>query len=293
MIQSIKNVFPNQFEFKIVPIKTEGDLDLNCSIQALSKQSNQTGLFASKIESILLDDKIDCAVHSMKDLESELDQNLSIVAVLPREDKRDCLLSQSKVDLSNLVPRVISTGSVRRKSQLLRHDPNLTFRLIRGNIDTRIRKLCEGEDKHDIVVMAMSAIKRLNIDLKGKNIFCYPLNLDQFSTAVGQGAIAVECCKDNTEIISIFSNINDFKTQYLTFIERDFLNILDVGCDACVGIDSSIKEGSVHIRAMALSKDGTQCLQDQVVLPIQHSLNAGHLLAQSMISQGVKDILNA
>ena len=177
-----------KFSFKIIKVKTKGDIDKSKILH-----SGYKGFFTKKIDDLLLKKKIDLAVHSAKDIPSKIGDNISIAAFLKREDPRDILLSKKNYTFNDLPKNVtIGTSSIRRKTQIHNLRPDLNIKYMRGNIETRIKKL--KKNKYDAIILALAGLKRLGISYKNKNI----LNTSKLIPAGGQGAIAVEIRrKDN------------------------------------------------------------------------------------------------
>lgn len=246
--ESLKAVFPGlEIEKKI--IKTKGDKILD---KALDKIGDK-GIFVKEIEKQLIDSKIDFAVHSLKDMPSEIDDRLKLVNTPMRADARDVLLVNPKhdVDRNNIMDWLknsknlkIGTGSKRRIAQLLMINKNIVAMPLRGNIGTRISKLV-SEDM-DAIVLAAAGIERLKI--KGINVYYFDYN--QMIPASGQGALAIEIKKDNTELEKMFEKISDRNTQLQIVAERAFLKRINGGCHIPVGSISYIENNEFVLRGI-------------------------------------------
>ena len=206
-------------------IKTEGDNRLDKKISQLGNK----GLFTKEIDVAQLEKKIDISIHSLKDLPYKIPNGLIIAGYLKREDYRDALVGNKKLDLITLKKNaVVGTSSIRREIQLLKVRPDIKIKLIRGNVETRIRKVKEG--KFDATLLAMAGLKRLDIR---DNIT--PLEISNFVPAVGQGAIAIIVRQNDEEIINMIKNISDIKTEIEVSCEREFLRGIDGSCKTPVG----------------------------------------------------------
>ena len=206
-------------------IKTEGDNRVDKKISQLGNK----GLFTKEIDVAQLEKKIDISIHSLKDLPYKIPNGLIIAGYLKREDYRDALVGNKKLDLITLKKNaVVGTSSIRREIQLLKVRPDIKIKLIRGNVETRIRKVKEG--KFDATLLAMAGLKRLDIR---DNIT--PLEISNFVPAVGQGAIAIIVRQNDEEIINMIKNISDIKTEIEVSCEREFLRGIDGSCKTPVG----------------------------------------------------------
>ena len=227
-------------------IKTTGDKIQEQSLVGLGK-----GVFTKEIERALLDGTIDLAVHSMKDLPTDLPDGLCIAAIPAREDPRDVLVTQSGLVLNKLPKGAkIGTGSPRRRSQLLHLCPDLQVADVRGNLDTRLRKLHETE--FDGIILAAAGIKRLI----GQEIITEYFEIFQMVPAPGQGALGVEVRKDDVEIKAILTAINDSHSETEVLAERVVLRGLGGGCQVPIGANAELRGDKLHLTAAVCSPDG-------------------------------------
>ena len=239
---------------EIKTIKTDGDIFQNKKISDIGGK----GVFSKKIEDELLDLKIDLAVHSLKDLPTEMTKGLCVNAVVKRNDPRDAFLSLSKQSFFELKPdSLIGTSSFRRQAQLklLRKDIKTTP--MRGNIDTRISKLKNGE--FDAIVLAFAGIKMLNLENEVKEIF----NTNQMLPALGQGTIAMQCRIDDKKTLNILNSINDNETYFCTEAERALLEALGGDCNTAVGGLAEISNGKIFLKSELFSDDGNKKFEFQ------------------------------
>ena len=254
VILELKKNFKN-FHFEIKEIKTKGDVLLN---QTLDRNLDK-GFFVNEIQKLLIEQKIDIAVHSLKDLPVENDDSLKISAILKRGNPQDVFLSQSKKKLDSFSKeQIIGTTSLRRKAQLLKINPNLTIKDVRGNVDTRIKKMLNGE--FDGLVMAAAGIERLNLN----NHITEYFNHDIFLNAPGQGAIAVEHSVNNHKAEEIVKKINDSNSMLCVNHERNFMKAMGGGCNYPIGAYSYFEGEILNLEGIVLSLDGRHYIREHV-----------------------------
>lgn len=268
-------------EFVIEEIVTKGDRILDVM---LSKVGGK-GLFVKEIEQALYDKRIDFAVHSMKDMPAVLPEGLIIGSIPVREDYRDALISKNGQKLNELpAGAIVGTSSLRRSTQILAARPDLEIKWIRGNIETRLRKL--KEEDYDAIILAVSGIKRVGMDL---SIITEYLDPEVCVPAVGQGALAIECREEDEEIREILSLINDKETAETVTAERTFLNLLEGGCQVPIGGHAYYQEDELVMTALVGTPDGKTILKEVVrgKTPVEVGTEAADLL----INQGAKEIV--
>ena len=235
-----------KFSFKIIKVKTKGDIDKSKILH-----SGYKGFFTKKIDDLLLKKKIDFAVHSAKDIPSKIANNISIAAFLKREDPRDILLSKNNYTFDTLPQNLtIGTSSIRRKTQIHSIRPDLKIKYMRGNVETRIRKL--KTNKYDAIILALAGLKRLGLSYKNKDI----LDISKFIPAGGQGAIAVTVRKKDSVINKLIKNINNNKTETEVKTERKFLEKINADCDSPVGAYANIINNYICFSVIVPSKNG-------------------------------------
>ena len=269
------------FEFEIKKIETKGDKILDVT---LSKVGGK-GLFVKEIEQAMYDEEIDMAVHSMKDMPSELPVGLTIASVPVREDYRDALISKNNVSLRELPEgAVVGTSNLRRASQILAIRPDVEIKPIRGNIDTRLKKL-ENED-FDAIVLAAAGLKRMGW---GDEIVTEFLETDLCLPAIGQGALAIECRDTDMELIELLAKINDSYTQQTVAAERTFLYLMNGSCQVPIAGVAHMEEDDVVLTALIASVDGKQVFKEEVRGTDPQEV--GKLAAEKMQKQGAQDII--
>jgi hydroxymethylbilane synthase len=238
---------PTDIDIETVVVQTEGDRRLDVSLDVVGGQ----GVFVKEIEQRLLDKDIDFAVHSLKDMPAETPDSLVIAAVPVRADARDALVARNALDLGALPPNArIGSDSRRRSAQILalRHD--IRVESIRGNVDTRLRKVNEGE--YDAVALAVAGLERLGLLARATQIF----SLEEVIPSVGQGALAVQCRADDAELIYALRHIDDVTSHAATDAERAFLQTMGAGCRLPVGAYAMIDGEGLRISAIVAGEDG-------------------------------------
>jgi hydroxymethylbilane synthase len=277
----IKKHFP-EIIIKMVPIKTLGD---RVSPERRALLDGKVA-FTKDIEKRLLNHQIDIAVHSMKDLPSELDERLTIGATPPREDPRDALVTYSSASLSELPKNAkIGTSSLRRKAQLLQLRSDLEIHELHGNVETRIRKL--NALGLDGIVLAAAGLKRIGEIERISQIF----GIDEMIPAVGQGVLAVEIRKDDTEIKGILSKIDDKDTRIAVECERAFASRLGGDCYVPIAAHALPSNDLLKITGMIAEPHGINLLKDSMVGQVSNAKRLGAQLAKLLLECGGKSIL--
>lgn len=230
-------------------IRTSGDAVQNRLLADLGGK----GLFTKEIEDALLAGSIDIAVHSAKDVPTFLPEGLWLSGWLPREDVRDVFISRKAKSLMELRPgAVVGTASLRRQAMVLKRRPDLKVGLLRGNVETRLRKLDEGQA--DATLLALAGLKRLKLESTATQI----LSIDEFLPAVGQGAIAIESRRDDDRTNALVAAISDSDTQTSLDCERSFLALLDGSCKTPIGGHCVVTGASISFRGQIISPDGRE-----------------------------------
>ena len=242
---ALKNVFNGNIEIK--KISTTGDQNQN---ERLSEIGGK-GLFAKNIELQLIEKKIDIAVHALKDMPSFETKGLYTGCFLKRNYSNEILISKNNIKFDKLKPKsIVGTSSLRREYQLKRKRNDLIFKLIRGNVDTRIKKLKEGT--YDAIILSKAGIDCLKLNDQISEEF---LDNDIIPSA-GQGIIAIQCRQEDSEMIDLLKKINDEKTKMSALAEKEVLKTLDGDCDTAIGVSSVIKDKTITIEAELFSIDG-------------------------------------
>ncbi len=272
-----------EIEFTIEVIKTTGD---KITDVPLSKIGN-IGLFTKELENALIDKKVDLVVHSAKDMPTEIPDSLEIGAVTKREDPHDALISKNNVSLKNLPQNAkLGTSSLRRKSQALACRPDLEIVDLRGNLDTRLKKLETGD--LDAILVAMAGLTRLGYADKASEIIPYDIMLP----AVGQGALCIEIRENDEQIKKIIKVVQHFDTRFEVMAERTLLQRLQGGCQIPVGAHAEIIfPVNLKIEAVVCSLDGTTIIRDSVEGKVDDFSTMGIELANKLLGRGGRKIL--
>lgn len=262
-------------------VQTQGDL----STASLSQVGGQ-GLFTKEIQRELLDERVDVAVHSLKDLPTIPIEGLHLAAVPPRESTDDCLISRSGLAVEALPSGArIGTGSSRRAAQLRAWRPDLDIRDIRGNVDSRLSKLDRGE--YDAIVLAAAGLNRLG--LEGRITQRIPV--ERMLPAVGQGALGLECRSHDDTTRTALEELDDPTTHAAVAAERSLLQSLLAGCLAPVAALGHVEGSELQLRARVSSLDGTQVLEAVIAGEVEQATLLGQQLAEQLRSQGAADII--
>ncbi len=269
--------------FEIVVIKTSGDRILD---RPLSEVGGK-GLFTKEIEEALLDCSIDLAVHSMKDMATRLPEGLTIGAVMRREDVRDAFISLKYNSIEDLPEgATVGTSSLRRRAQVLKLRPDLRIVEFRGNVQTRLRKLEEGQA--DASFLACAGLKRLGM---GRDITSL-VEIDQMLPAVAQAAISVEIKADGDQISQLVAPLNDQKTALCVKAERAFLERLEGSCRTPIGGLATIEDERIVFRGQILSEDGTNSFETSSAGPTTKAVKIGTDAADELLEAAGPDFLS-
>ena len=247
VINALKNVSPTQVETK--KIVTSGDENQKDRLSNIGGK----GLFSKKIETELINQSIDIAVHALKDMPSIETDGLLTNFYLKRNSPNEIFISNNNIKFHDLKPNsTIGTSSYRREYQLKSIRSDLNYKLIRGNVDTRIKKLENGE--YDAILLSKAGIEALGLS----NKITHEFNTKELIPCAGQGIIAIQCRKNDQEIINVLEKINDEQSRIIANAERKILKILEGDCDTAIGVYAKIDEDFVNIKAELFSVDGKQ-----------------------------------
>lgn len=264
-------------------IKTQGDLNLE---QPLA-QIGGKGLFVKEIEEALLQQRADLAVHSVKDIPSQIPDGLIIGCIPERADSRDCYISYKYPKLETLPQHAkVGTTSLRRQAQLRALRPDLEILPLRGNIDTRLKKLQTGI--YDAIILAYAGISRLELEAN----HVVPIDAEVMLPAVGQGALGIECHEDNYDLLVIFSQLEDRNARICVEAERSFLKRLDGGCQVPIAAHAQMTgENSVSLTGLIASTEGCPIFRETREGASDDVEKLGISLADSLLAKGGKNIL--
>ncbi len=275
-------------EISLQVIRTKGDKILDSTLSKIGDK----GLFTKEIENALLDKTVDLAVHSLKDLPTELQEDLTIAAVTTREDPADVLVAKEGLKLESLAAGAkVMTGSLRRQAQLLHRRNDLVIEPVRGNVQTRLKKFDESEAQ--AIVLAKAGLVRLGLSDR----ITERLDPAEFLPACGQGALAVEIRKDNERVAKLVQRLDDLQSRTATEAERTFLAELGGGCQVPAGAYAWINESdrTMSITAMVANLDGSQLLRDSISAPftgLDSVVELGRKVAERLRAKGCQKILD-
>jgi hydroxymethylbilane synthase len=276
-------------ETEIIRIRTSGDRMQSASVAQINEQigaESGKGIFIKELEDALLANTVDLAVHSMKDVPTEIPAGLAFPAITRREDPRDCLISRSGRSLKGLAPGArVGTSSLRRQAQLRLNRPDIEALDLRGNVDTRLKKLDAGE--FDAIVLAVAGVNRLGATARVTQV----MNADVMLPAVGQGALGIETRADDTGTSSFVAVLDDADSRACVTAERALLHELQGGCQVPLGAWARLVNGELHIEAGVFSADGTEFAKRELSAPVSDPAGAGKRLAQILIEAGAGRIL--
>jgi len=267
----VKNTNLNDDDITIKEITTKGD---QVQDQRLSEVGGK-GLFSSNIEKELQDKKIDIAVHALKDMPAIETDGLRTDTFLERNDPREILITRNKKKLKDLeTDAVIGTSSYRREFQIKKIRSDLNCKLIRGNVDTRIKKLNDG--LYDAIILSYAGIKSLSIENKITEVF----STQEIIPSAGQGIISLQCRNNDEDVISILDMINDQKTSLRAHAERNVLKVLEGDCETAIGAHAVIDGDEIILEAELFSLDGTQRFYEKKTSKIENAKSLGKEVGQ-------------
>lgn len=278
VISELKKQNPDA-EFEIKTIKTKGDTDARPLFTI-----DQKGIFEKEVDKAVAEKLVDFAVHSLKDVPSDLPEGLTLACVPKREAVNDVIISESGSNLDSIISNgIVGTSSLRRAVQILRKRPDLQVKPIRGNIETRIKKI--SSDGYDAIVLAQAGIARLGLDVKYSK-----LSTDDFSPSPGQGALAIISRKDALNTTEMLKKIEDPQSRKEIEAERALSNYVDSGCRFPVGAYAKANEEKISLRVVAFSVDGKKSMTVEKTGPRDNPQELGRLAGEELQRQGVKDL---
>lgn len=269
-------------------IKTSGDLQQREPLAVIGGK----GVFTKELEEALLDRRIDLAVHSLKDLPTQLPDRLSIAAITEREDPRDALVLREGFTIEQ--PSIINlpaglavgTSSMRRLSQIKFHRPDLIIKDIRGNVDTRLRKLDEGE--YDLIILASAGLRRLGLAHR----ISAPIETEDMLSAVGQGALGIETRSDDEETRALLAPLNHRETRAACTAERALLRALGGGCQLPIAGHAVVKGQRLRLEGLVAEPSGETIVRDSIEGPASEAESLGKELAQRLLQGGAAALLS-
>ena len=266
----------------IIRIKSMGDIKRNKFLFSV----NEKGIFEKEVDRTVLEKRADFAVHSIKDIPTELDGDLVIASILKRESPNDVLIGKSKMKLEQLPKNSrVGTSSLRRAVQIKRKNPDVTVIPIRGNVESRVKKCINGP--FDALVLAEAGLKRLELSDQIIQRFSYL----EFVPAPGQGAIGIVCRKDNKKVLGVLQKIEDKSTRYAIDAERSLIQYLNAGCRFPVGAIAipNLRTKRITLHASVFSADGSQSINLKKSDVISNAVKVGKEVANDLLSRGAGD----
>lgn len=267
---------------ELVPMVTKGDIILDTPLAKVGGK----GLFVKELEVAMLDGRADIAVHSMKDVPVEFPEGLGLEVICEREDPRDAFVSNTYKQISELPEgAVVGTCSLRRQCQVSEARPDLQIRNLRGNVNTRLAKLDNGD--YDAIILAAAGLKRLEMSDR----IASHIEPEQSLPAVGQGAVGIECRVDDERIKALLAPLNDAETSDRVLAERAMNLALEGGCQVPIGSYALIENDEIWLRGLVGKPDGTQVIRAEITGHRSEAKQLGLTLAETLLKQGAKEIL--
>ncbi|OLP16134.1 hydroxymethylbilane synthase [Leptolyngbya sp. 'hensonii'] len=283
--EQLQSHFPNR-TFEVHTMSTQGDKILDVALAKIGDK----GLFTKELEVGMLNQEIDFAVHSLKDLPTRLPEGLILGAVTERVDPADALVvhAQHQDKQIDTLPEgaVIGTSSLRRLAQLRHHYPHLAFKDIRGNLNTRLQKLDAGE--YDAIILAVAGLQRLGMADRIHQTLPSEVSLH----AVGQGALGIECRAEDAEVLTLLKALEHFPTTQRCYAERAFLRELEGGCQVPIGVNTVLDGDSLTLIGLVASLDGQRLVKDSITGAAADADQLGIALAHRLREQGAQEILD-
>ncbi len=271
-------------EVELIPMTTKGDKILDRSLQKIGGK----GLFVKELEIAMLDGKANLAVHSMKDVPSELPNGFCIAATLARANHRDALITKNGENLYKLKENaIIGTSSLRRQSQLKILRPDLQIRSLRGNVDTRLAKLRNGD--YDGIVLAAAGLERLQLS----NYINHEFSSSEMLPAAAQGVLGIECLDSDTKLCEILKSLNDKTTYQTTIAERIIARELNASCQSPIAAYATIKNNLLKLTALVAKPNGENIIKDSIIGDSGGAEQLSETLASRLEANGAKDLLKS
>ena len=270
-------------KIELVTMVTQGDKILDTPLAKVGGK----GLFVKELETGMLEGRADIAVHSMKDVPVEFPTGLRLAVICEREDPRDAFVSNNFATLDELPQGArLGTSSLRRQSQIAALRPDLKIIDLRGNVNTRLKKLDEGE--YDAIILAAAGLKRLEFEAR---ITQY-IDTDVCLPAIGQGAVGIECRSDDARVLNLIAPLNDNKTQIRVTAERAMNERLQGGCQVPIAGYAEFEKGLIMMRGLVGQVDGKKIIRGDIAGPADNAEELGIVLAEDLLSRGADKILN-
>jgi len=276
----IEQAFPS-IKTKLLPMTTKGDRILDVTLNKIGGK----GLFLKELEQAMLAGTADIAVHSMKDVPADMPNEFTLCSIFKRHDASDAFVSNAYESLEQLpVGSVVGTSSLRRQSQLLALRNDLRVIPLRGNVQTRLKKLDDGQ--YDAIILATAGLERMEMD---DRIKC-KLKANAWLPAVGQGAVGLECLSKRTDLIELLSQLEDAETRLCVNAERSMNKVLNGSCSSAIGAMATLNKDIISLHALVAQADGSQIIRQNIEGNNAHDV--GVQMAQALLNQGAQKILD-
>jgi len=274
--------FHDDVTVELLPMTTKGDIILDTPLAKVGGK----GLFVKELEVAMLENRADIAVHSMKDVPVDFPEGLGLEVICPREDPRDAFISNNYDTFEDLPQgAIVGTSSLRRQCQIKAIRPDLDIRDLRGNVNTRLRKLDEGN--YDAIILAAAGMIRLKMPERIRQFIAPEVMLP----ANGQGAVGIECRSNDEKIKALLAPLEDKTTRIRVLAERAMNKALEGGCQVPIGAYAIIDNEEIYLRGLVGAVDGSEIIQNEVRGKLDQGENLGNSLAQTLLSQGADVIL--
>jgi len=277
----LKPLYPD-LEVSLIKMKTRGDKLLDAPLAKVGGK----GLFVKELEVGILEGRADIAVHSMKDVPVEFPEGLELALIMEREDPRDAFVSNHFDSLATMpAGKLVGTSSLRRQTQIRERYPHLEIDWLRGNVNTRLRKLDAGE--YDAIILASAGLIRLGFEQRIKRA----LEPEECLPAIGQGAVGIEVRSDDIAVKQLLAPLAHADTARLITAERAMNKTLNGGCQVPIAGYAIFRDGQIYMRGLVGEPDGSRILRAEISGNVEHAASLGNRLAEDLLSQGAEDIL--
>ncbi len=283
-VADLLNALPEVDGVELVPLSTRGDEILDRSLQKIGGK----GLFIKELEVAMQRGEADIAVHSMKDVPAEMPEGFCIAAMLERANHADALVSPNGEQLSDLPQgALIGSSSLRRQAQLKMMRPDLRIEPLRGNVNTRLAKLDNGD--YDAIILAAAGLERLEFNERISQLF----TPDEMLPAAAQGVVGIECLEEATELRAVLAQLNHRDSVRTTLAERAIARVMEASCQSPVATYATVDGGNMAVTALVAMPDGSEALRDSVTGPADTAEQLGEALAGRLLDQGAAALLEA
>ena len=280
--RQLKPIYPD-LKVSLVKLKTRGDKLLDAPLAKVGGK----GLFVKELEVGILEGRADIAVHSMKDVPVEFPDGLELALIMEREDPRDAFVSNQYDSLATMpAGSLVGTSSLRRQTQIRERYPHLRIDWLRGNVNTRLRKLDDGE--YDAIILACAGLIRLGFEQR----ITMPLEPEECLPAIGQGAVGIEVRRDDVDVKELLAPLGHAETASRIAAERALNETLNGGCQVPIAGYAVLNDGEIYLRGLVGEPDGSRILRAEASGKVEDAVSIGRALAEDLLSQGADQILS-